>query len=222
MKRPLTASVWQEGNCYVSQCVEIDIATQGETEASATPSDTGRHKPTTLEATSTQVVQFAIHRGEPAVPNRPCQASFASSDALVGPWTGAIRPDDRSPDSAPGHNPHQPLPKFPTQTESRRTNPKPKPAEKPSPRTPSLTASTPKVSSSRMIPRTISGNAGRISNPSPAPRSSRARPTRRNGQRQMAPGPPEDHRNRSRRRNAPTKNEIGHKNGLSSYEPSAI
>jgi hypothetical protein len=35
MKRPFTASVWQEGNWYVSQCLEIDIASQVETEEEA-------------------------------------------------------------------------------------------------------------------------------------------------------------------------------------------
>ena len=31
MKRPFTATVWREGNWYVSQCFELDIASQGET-----------------------------------------------------------------------------------------------------------------------------------------------------------------------------------------------
>ena len=35
MKRAFAASVWREGNWYVSQCVEIDIASQGETEEEA-------------------------------------------------------------------------------------------------------------------------------------------------------------------------------------------
>lgn len=35
MKRTFTASVWQEGNWFVAQCLEIDIASQGETEAEA-------------------------------------------------------------------------------------------------------------------------------------------------------------------------------------------
>ncbi|MEH2078954.1 MAG: type II toxin-antitoxin system HicB family antitoxin [Nostoc sp.] len=32
MKRTFTASVWQEGNWFVAQCLEIDIASQGQTE----------------------------------------------------------------------------------------------------------------------------------------------------------------------------------------------
>lgn len=32
MKRPFAASVWKEGDCYVSQCLEVDIASQGDTE----------------------------------------------------------------------------------------------------------------------------------------------------------------------------------------------
>ena len=35
MKRPFAASVWREGDWYVSQCLEVDIASQGETEAEA-------------------------------------------------------------------------------------------------------------------------------------------------------------------------------------------
>ena len=35
MKRPFTATVWKEGNLYVSQCLELDIASQGETEEEA-------------------------------------------------------------------------------------------------------------------------------------------------------------------------------------------
>ena len=35
MKRPFTATVWREGDWYVSQCLEIDIASQGETEEEA-------------------------------------------------------------------------------------------------------------------------------------------------------------------------------------------
>jgi predicted RNase H-like HicB family nuclease len=35
MKRPFAAAVWREGCWYVSQCVEIDIASQGETEEEA-------------------------------------------------------------------------------------------------------------------------------------------------------------------------------------------
>jgi len=35
MKRPFAATVWREGNWYVSQCLEIDIASQGETEEDA-------------------------------------------------------------------------------------------------------------------------------------------------------------------------------------------
>ncbi len=35
MKRPFTATVWKDGNWYVSQCLELDIASQGETEEDA-------------------------------------------------------------------------------------------------------------------------------------------------------------------------------------------
>lgn len=35
MKRPFAATFWQEGNWYVSQCLEVDIASQGETEEEA-------------------------------------------------------------------------------------------------------------------------------------------------------------------------------------------
>ncbi|MFN7542564.1 MAG: type II toxin-antitoxin system HicB family antitoxin [Acidobacteriota bacterium] len=35
MKRPFAASVWREGDWYVAQCLELDVASQGETEAEA-------------------------------------------------------------------------------------------------------------------------------------------------------------------------------------------
>jgi predicted RNase H-like HicB family nuclease len=31
MKRPFAARVWKEGDWYVSQCLEVDVANQGET-----------------------------------------------------------------------------------------------------------------------------------------------------------------------------------------------
>ena len=35
MKRPFAASVWKEGDWYVSQCLEINVASQGGTEEEA-------------------------------------------------------------------------------------------------------------------------------------------------------------------------------------------
>ena len=35
MKRPFAATAWREGNWYVSQCLELDVASQGETEEEA-------------------------------------------------------------------------------------------------------------------------------------------------------------------------------------------
>jgi len=35
MKRPFAATVWCEGKWYISQCLEVDIASQGETEEEA-------------------------------------------------------------------------------------------------------------------------------------------------------------------------------------------
>jgi predicted RNase H-like HicB family nuclease len=35
MDHEFTASVWREENWYVSQCLEVDIASQGETEEEA-------------------------------------------------------------------------------------------------------------------------------------------------------------------------------------------
>jgi predicted RNase H-like HicB family nuclease len=35
MKRPFAATVWREGSWYVSQCLEVDVASQGETEEEA-------------------------------------------------------------------------------------------------------------------------------------------------------------------------------------------
>lgn len=35
MTRPFTATVWRDGNWFVSQCLELDVASQGETEEEA-------------------------------------------------------------------------------------------------------------------------------------------------------------------------------------------
>jgi predicted RNase H-like HicB family nuclease len=35
MKRSFAATVWKEGAWYVSQCLEVDVASQGATEAQA-------------------------------------------------------------------------------------------------------------------------------------------------------------------------------------------
>jgi predicted RNase H-like HicB family nuclease len=35
MKQPFAATVWREGNWYVSQCLEVDVASQGESEEEA-------------------------------------------------------------------------------------------------------------------------------------------------------------------------------------------
>jgi len=35
MKRPFAATVWREGKWYGSQCIEVDVASQGESEEEA-------------------------------------------------------------------------------------------------------------------------------------------------------------------------------------------
>ena len=35
MEQTFSASVWREGNLYVAQCLEIDVASQGENEEAA-------------------------------------------------------------------------------------------------------------------------------------------------------------------------------------------
>lgn len=35
MKRTFSASVWREGDWYVAQCLEVDVASQGESEEEA-------------------------------------------------------------------------------------------------------------------------------------------------------------------------------------------
>jgi predicted RNase H-like HicB family nuclease len=35
LKRPFSATVWREGDWYVSQCLDVDIASQGRTEEEA-------------------------------------------------------------------------------------------------------------------------------------------------------------------------------------------
>jgi len=35
MKRPFSATVWAEGDWFVSQCLDVDVASQGRTEEEA-------------------------------------------------------------------------------------------------------------------------------------------------------------------------------------------
>lgn len=35
MRREFTASVWREGDWYIAQCLDVDVASQGESEAEA-------------------------------------------------------------------------------------------------------------------------------------------------------------------------------------------
>jgi predicted RNase H-like HicB family nuclease len=35
MKRPFAATVWREGKWYVSHCLDVDVASQGESEEEA-------------------------------------------------------------------------------------------------------------------------------------------------------------------------------------------
>ncbi|HEX6797985.1 MAG TPA: hypothetical protein VF116_09770 [Ktedonobacterales bacterium] len=35
MKREFTASTWREGDWYIAQCLDVDVASQGESEAEA-------------------------------------------------------------------------------------------------------------------------------------------------------------------------------------------
>jgi predicted RNase H-like HicB family nuclease len=35
MKQSFTASIWQEGEWYVAQCIQVDVASQGTTEDEA-------------------------------------------------------------------------------------------------------------------------------------------------------------------------------------------
>jgi predicted RNase H-like HicB family nuclease len=35
VKRPFAATVWREGDWYISQCLEVDVASQGATEEEA-------------------------------------------------------------------------------------------------------------------------------------------------------------------------------------------
>lgn len=35
MKQNFTAHVWQEDNSYIAQCLEVDVASQGDTETEA-------------------------------------------------------------------------------------------------------------------------------------------------------------------------------------------
>ena len=35
MRKNFTASIWREGDWYIAQCLEVDVASQGESEAEA-------------------------------------------------------------------------------------------------------------------------------------------------------------------------------------------
>lgn len=35
MKQTMTASIWKEGDWFIAQCLEVDVASQGESEAEA-------------------------------------------------------------------------------------------------------------------------------------------------------------------------------------------
>lgn len=35
MKRAFNATTWQEGEWFIAQCIEVDVASQGKTEAEA-------------------------------------------------------------------------------------------------------------------------------------------------------------------------------------------
>jgi len=35
MKQSFTASIWQEGEWYIAQCIQVDVASQGATEEEA-------------------------------------------------------------------------------------------------------------------------------------------------------------------------------------------
>ncbi len=35
MRKTFTTIVWQEGKCFVAQCLEVDVTSQGETEKKA-------------------------------------------------------------------------------------------------------------------------------------------------------------------------------------------
>ncbi len=35
MKQSFTASLWQEGECYIAQCTQVDVASQGSNEDEA-------------------------------------------------------------------------------------------------------------------------------------------------------------------------------------------
>ena len=59
MKRPFSASVWREGDWYVSQCLEVDVASQGETEEEALDN-----------LREAMELYFELHRASPAATRR--------------------------------------------------------------------------------------------------------------------------------------------------------
>lgn len=61
MKQQFTASLWQEGEWVIAQCLEVDVASQGETEA---------------EALANLAEALALHFDEPAAMAAPHLATI--------------------------------------------------------------------------------------------------------------------------------------------------
>ena len=75
MKRPFAATVWREGKWYVSQCLEVDVASQGETEEEALAN--------LKEATGLYLEEFPPENaGQASATNRP-QRGFSKQQSWV-------------------------------------------------------------------------------------------------------------------------------------------
>jgi predicted RNase H-like HicB family nuclease len=66
MKQRFTASVWREGDWFVAQCPEVDVASQGESEATALANlrealEFHFEPPSATVAPQTHVIEVEIH-----------------------------------------------------------------------------------------------------------------------------------------------------------------
>ena len=66
MKRTFTASVWREAEWFIAQCLEVDVASQGETEKAALASlrealELHFEPPTATATPSLHAVEVDVH-----------------------------------------------------------------------------------------------------------------------------------------------------------------
>ena len=89
MKRPFAATVWREGDWFVSQCLEVDVASQGETEQEALANlkealELHVEPPLATRPPKVQTVEVEIEAAWVAV--------FENADPLTQSWYASAQP----------------------------------------------------------------------------------------------------------------------------------